>query len=176
MANYIGAKTAGVIANVDGGTIENATLDSTVTFPAGHILQVVQNASVASDTTTSSEFEDITNFSVDITPSSSANKIFVMVTGAVSNALVSSVNAQVDHQLIRVDSPTDAVLVSTTIISAESASGGLQAKGSLAMSHLETLSFWTSGSLTYKVQHKVNNTSSTGSLFQGKITVMEIEG
>ena len=33
--SYIGAKTVGVIANVDGGTIKNATLDSTVTFPAG---------------------------------------------------------------------------------------------------------------------------------------------
>ena len=40
MANYIGAKTAGVIANVDGGTISNATLDSTVTFPAGTIIKV----------------------------------------------------------------------------------------------------------------------------------------
>lgn len=32
--SYIGAKTVGVIANVDGGTISNATLDSTVTFPS----------------------------------------------------------------------------------------------------------------------------------------------
>lgn len=32
MANYIGAKTAGVIANVDGGVIENATLGSGVAF------------------------------------------------------------------------------------------------------------------------------------------------
>lgn len=62
MANYIGAKTAGVIANVDGGTIENATLGSSVTFPAGHILQVVQfldNANSVS--TTSSSLVDAVN-------------------------------------------------------------------------------------------------------------------
>ena len=35
MANYIGAKTAGVIANVDGGMIENATISNTVTINAG---------------------------------------------------------------------------------------------------------------------------------------------
>ena len=35
MANYIGAKTAGVIANIDGGMIENATISNTVTINAG---------------------------------------------------------------------------------------------------------------------------------------------
>ena len=33
--SYIGANAQGIIASIDGGTISNATLDSTVTFPAG---------------------------------------------------------------------------------------------------------------------------------------------
>ena len=45
MANYIGAKTAGVIANVDGGTIENATLASSVTFPNYQLSGIVSISS-----------------------------------------------------------------------------------------------------------------------------------
>jgi hypothetical protein len=157
-------------------TLNNGTIGSGVTFPAGHVIQVVQNPNNAGDNTTSLDFEDITNFSVDITPSSSSNKIFIIATGYVSNTLVSGVNAQVDHQLIRMNSPSDSILVDTTILAAESGSGGLQIKGSLAISYMESLSFWLGGSITYKVQHKVNNTSSTGSLVKGRITVMEIQG
>ena len=145
-------------------------------FPAGHVVQVVQNPNNAGDNTTSLDFEDITNFSVDITPSSSSNKIFIIATGYVSNTLVSGANVHVDHQLIRVNLPSDSILVDTTILAAESSAGGLQIKGSLAISYLESLSFWSSGSITYKIQHKVNNTSSTGSLGTGRITVMEIQG
>lgn len=179
--SYIGANSQGIIgvANtdiIDGSTISNATLDSTVTFPAGTVLQVVQSPNNASDTTTSLTFEDITNFSVDITPASSSNKIFIIATGYAFNALVSATNVQADHQLIRVNTPSDSVLVDTTILSAESGGGGLQIKGSLAISYLESLSFWTSGSLTYKVQHKTSNTSSTASMSKGRITVMEIQG
>lgn len=56
MANYIGAKTAGVIANVDGGTISNATLDSTVTFPAG--IPVLLSSSSNTSAVTSVEFDN----------------------------------------------------------------------------------------------------------------------
>ena len=174
--SYIGANAQGIIASIDGGTISNATLDSTVTFPAGTVLQVVQSPNNASDSTTSLDFEDITNFSVDITPASSSNKIFIIATGYAFNSLVSATNVNADHRLVRVDTPSDSVLVDTTRLSAESGGGGLQIKGSLAISYLESLSFWTSGSLTYKVQHRTNNTSSTASLFRGRITVMEIQG
>lgn len=39
--SYIGSDAQGLIANINGGTIENATLGSSVTFPAGHIVQTV---------------------------------------------------------------------------------------------------------------------------------------
>jgi len=157
-------------------TLNNGTIGSGVVFPAGHVIQVVQNPTNAGSTTTSLDFEDITNFSVDITPSSSSNKIFIIATGYVANSLVSGVNTQVDHQLIRVNTPSDSTLVNTTVFAVENSAGGLQIKASLAISYLESLSFWSSGKITYKIQHKVNNTSSVGSLVTGRITVMEIQG
>ena len=36
--SYIGANAQGIIASIDGGTISNATLDSSVTFPAGTVI------------------------------------------------------------------------------------------------------------------------------------------
>jgi len=158
------------------GASAKINLDSGLVFPAGHVIQVVQNPINAGSTTTSLDFEDITNFSVDITPSSSSNKIFIIATGYVGNVLVSGFNAQVDHQLIRVNTPSDSILVGTTVFAVENSAGGLQIKASLAISYLESLSFWSSGSITYKIQHKVNNASSTGSLGTGRITVMEIQG
>lgn len=169
--------TTDVLSESSGAvTLDNASLGNAVVFPAGHVIQVVQNVYNASDNTTSLNFEDITNFSVNITPTSSLNKIFIVATGYVVNSLVIGANVRADHQLVRVNTPSDSVLVDVSSLSAESSSGGLQIKGSLAISYLESLSFWTSGSLTYKVQHKTTNTSSTASLFRGRITVMEIQG
>mgnify|MGYP003111075303 CR=1 FL=1 len=90
--SYIGANAQGLIANVDGGTIENATLDSTVTFPAGHILQVQQSVKTDTDSTRSgigssgSGFQSISGtdqngsgsiFCCKITPKFSNSKILV---------------------------------------------------------------------------------------------------
>lgn len=38
--SYIGNSSHGIISSIDGGTISNATLDSSVTFPARQIIQV----------------------------------------------------------------------------------------------------------------------------------------
>ena len=84
MANYIGAKTAGVIANVDGGTISNATVDSTVTFPAGTVIQVetyteykVFTQTLDNDTETVGYGS--TNFGVSITPKQTGSKNFITI-------------------------------------------------------------------------------------------------
>ena len=42
--SYIGANAQGIIASIDGGTISNATLDSTVTFPAGFLQKYAEYA------------------------------------------------------------------------------------------------------------------------------------
>lgn len=48
MSSYIGAKAQGLISNIDGGTIENATLASSVVFPAGHLIKTTTLAHVKS--------------------------------------------------------------------------------------------------------------------------------
>jgi hypothetical protein len=90
--SYIGSDVQGLISNINGGTIENATLDSTVTFPAGHILQVQQSVKTDTDSTRSgigssgSGFQSISGtdqngsgsiFCCKITPKFSNSKILV---------------------------------------------------------------------------------------------------
>ena len=97
---FIGAKPTNVplTANdITDGSISVAKLTSTldlssntVTLPSGvggKVLQVVQTTKTDRFTTSSSSLVDITGFSVNITPSSSSNKILVMFTlGALQNS------------------------------------------------------------------------------------------
>lgn len=53
--SYIGNSSHGIISSIDGGTISNATLDSSVTFPAGHIIQTVNYTSTSGSSTTNSQ-------------------------------------------------------------------------------------------------------------------------
>jgi len=76
-----GAFTAsGGIANA--GTITAGTLGSSVGFPTGHVLQVKNTlmGDRLNFTPTSQTWTDIAGLSVQITPSSSSNKIMVMAT------------------------------------------------------------------------------------------------
>ena len=84
MANYIGAKTAGVIANVDGGTIENATLASSVTFPAGHIIESKSTSNNSYSSFANNTFQAITGFNqqIDVKSSNSKMLIFLFLSGA----------------------------------------------------------------------------------------------
>ena len=74
--SYIGANAQGIIASIDGGTISNATLDSTVTFPAGTVLQVVPPAiSVESNTLTTSY---VNYYEVPITLKSNSSNVLIL--------------------------------------------------------------------------------------------------
>ena len=97
---FIGAKPTNVpltASDITDGSISVAKLTSaldlssnTVTLPSGvggKVLQVVQTTKTDRFTTSSSSLVDITGFSVNITPSSSSNKILVMFTlGALQNS------------------------------------------------------------------------------------------
>ena len=48
-------------------------------LPAGSVLQVVQDVKLDTFTTSSTSFTDVTGLSVDITPSSTSNKVLVLV-------------------------------------------------------------------------------------------------
>jgi hypothetical protein len=77
--SYIGAKTAGVIANVDGGTISNATLDRTNTFPADTVIQVVSENFTGTASRADTNYED-TFLTKSITSLAANSKFLVMVT------------------------------------------------------------------------------------------------
>ena len=56
-----------------------ATLGSAVTFPAGHIIQVLQTVKTSDSNTQSTSLIDLPGMSVDITPKKSTSKILVNV-------------------------------------------------------------------------------------------------
>lgn len=72
---------AGVFSsNIDGSTISNATLGSSVTFPAGHVIQTVTDQYVSSSaitvSTTSNDYLG-SNLQCTITPKANGNKLFI---------------------------------------------------------------------------------------------------
>ena len=56
-----------------------ATLGSAATFPAGHVLQVLQTVKTSDSNTQSTSLIDVPGMSVDITPKKSTSKILVNV-------------------------------------------------------------------------------------------------
>lgn len=135
---------------------------------AGNVLQVVNNSSsVGATSTTSTSFVDITNATATITPSSTSNKILVLWTSFGFNTIVAATNTIYYHQVLR-----NATALAEVQLASESSAGAIQAKGSMAFSILDAPS--TTSAVTYKVQHKVNTASSTGTAANGFLTLMEI--
>ena len=150
-----------------GTILTNAT---TTGFPAGSVIQVVQNSSTVSTTnTTSTTYVDLTNATATITPSSASNKILVLWTSSGSNAIVASTNVIYYQNVVRTSTQ-----LAETLLAAESGGGGLQVKGTMAFSILDAPN--TTSAVTYKIQHRTSNASSTGTASNGFLTLMEIAG
>ena len=66
MANTGVLTTSGNVAVT--GTVTGGTLGSGVTFPAGHIIQVLQTVKTSDSNTQSTSLIDLPGMSVDITP------------------------------------------------------------------------------------------------------------
>ena len=77
MANTGVLTTSGNVAVT--GTVTGGTLGSGVTFPAGHIIQVLQTVKTSESNTQSPSLIDLPGMSVDITPKKSTSKILVNV-------------------------------------------------------------------------------------------------
>lgn len=153
--------TAGTkLLNSSGRTMLNQT---------GAILQVVQNTSTGSSSTTSTTFVDVTNFTVTITPSSTSSKILVIASSRLINTLVAATNVQYYQALLR-----GSTSLLERYMGAESAGGGLQALDSMSVCYLDSPS--TTSATTYKIQHRVSIGTSTGSCSEGYIIALEISG
>ena len=148
--------TAG--ASADALVLAGGRISSSAYSPAGSIVQVVTSASFGAGTTSTS-FVDITNASVAITPASSSNKIFVIANVDSFQGGVTSVNQIYTQQLYKSVGGSTTVLT-TRYISSQSGAGGLQMYASTAHAVLDSPS--TTSEITYKIQHKVSNTGSSG--------------
>ena len=156
--SYIGANAQGLISNIDGGTISNATLDSTVTFPAGTVIQVKQLVDTTNRSATNTASFQSIGTELAITPSSSSNKILIMV-----QAMIGSAAANFQYM---------SILRDTTDLTPSGVNGMVQERPSgndpsstarnVSFSFLDSPS--TTASVTYKISAKVN----AGTMYIGR--------
>lgn len=162
------------------GQVLTSTGDSSApaweTLTTGKILQVVQTVKTDGFTSTSTTLTDVTGLSVSITPSSSSNKILVLVDCAVGGN-----NGYVMLQLVRgstnIYSGTDS---KTYIASKNFYVNSANVMGSLAMVYLDSPA--TTSSVTYKIQMKmsssltgcINRRPSDDTSMASGITVLEV--
>ena len=153
----------------------------TVTLPSGtggKILQVVQTVKTDGFTSASTTLTDVPGLSVSITPSSSSNKILVLV-----DCTVGSNNAYIMLQLVRgstnIYSGTDS---KTYIASKNFYPAAANVMGSLAMVYLDSPA--TTSSVTYKIQMKsssgntgcINRRPSDDTSMASGIAALEVAG
>jgi len=172
-----------ITGTIPQGNIANASLGAVTALPAaiptGKVLQVVQGSTTSSVSSTSSSYAD-TNLSASITPSSSSNKILVLV-----NQLIYHDNndgADENYGLLKILRGSTAIFTTPSSsdlrITAEAASNNeLRFGNRVSFDVLDTPS--TTSATTYKTQFAkesgvqvIANKSSS----KGFITLMEIAG
>ena len=158
---------SGVTLDINSGATLDAT-GATVTGAIGKVLQVVRASTTTATTTSSTSMVDITNLTVDITPSATSSKIYVImhVAGIASNSTSTSA---VTLQIYRASGFGTSINM------------GYESTDQLGMNAtLTALDSPSSTSvLTYKGQMKnreANNVSVNVSNDTSSITVMEIAG
>ena len=160
-----------IIDDAAGGTNRKTAASRLKTYiqDAGTVLQVVTASNTGSVTTTSTSFADISSVSATITPASSSNKILVLSNSDGIYTLVGSANVTYTQNVLR-----DSTSLGERSTTAASGGGGLQSRGSMTLALLDSPS--STSELTYKMQHKVSNASSTGTAANTHITLLEIQG
>jgi len=124
-------------------------------MPLGAVVQTVMSSSLGGSITNSTSYADITYANVSITTSSAASKVLIIATGTSSFSALAGANITADTQLVR--SPSTSLQIQTCGTSV--ASGGIGATGAVSYSYLDSPA--TNGTITYKLQQKVSNASST---------------
>tara|TARA_A100001201_G_C4017193_1_gene179420 strand:+ start:74 stop:658 length:585 start_codon:yes stop_codon:yes gene_type:complete len=185
--NIVGTSGTSAPITLSGDT---ATLGSGVTFPSGgHVVQTKSTTKVDAWSSNSTSYTDVTGMSVDITPTSASNKIFVMIHLNYGGSLNLYANAKVLRDSSVIDISTAVSLGNQ--INATFAFGGdndnFQYKlKSLAYNFLDSPP--SAAALTYKLQLSTNDSSryvylnrpsnnDNGSYISGgtsSITVMEV--
>ena len=124
-------------------------------MPIGAVVQTVMSSSLGGSITNSTSYADISYANVTITPSSATSKVVVIATGTASFTSLAGQDVAADTQLVR--SPSTSLQIQTcgTTVSG----GGIGITGAVSYSYVDTPG--TTSPVTYKLQQKVSNASST---------------
>ena len=124
-------------------------------MPLGAVVQTVMSSSLGGSVTNSGSYVDVTYANVTITPSSATSRILILATGTSEYSALAGANVTADTQLIR--SPSTSLQTQT--VGTTVSSGGVGASGAIAYSYMDAPG--TTSAVTYKLQQRVSNTSST---------------
>ena len=124
-------------------------------MPLGAVVQTVMSSSLGGSVTNSGSYVDVTYANVTITPSSATSKVLILATGTSEFSALAGTNVTADTQLVR--SPSTSLQVQT--VGTTVSSGGVGATGAISYSYMDAPG--TTGAVTYKLQQRVSNTSST---------------
>jgi len=123
-------------------------------MPAGAVVQTVMSSSLGGSITNSGSYVDVTYANVTITPSSANSRVLILATGTSDFSAVVGYGISADTQLVR--SPSTSLQIQTV---ATSGTGGVGATGAISYSYVDTPA--TTSAVTYKLQQRVSNASST---------------
>ena len=124
-------------------------------MPLGAVVQTVMSSSLGGSTTNSGSYVDVSYANVTITPSSTTSKVLVMATGTTSFTSLAGQDVFADTQLVRNPSISLQVQTCGTTVSG----GGIGVTGAVSYSYMDSPG--TASPVTYTLQQRVSNTSST---------------
>ena len=155
-----------ITGTIPQGNIANASLGAVTALPAGvggKVLQVVSGTSTTRQSSSSTTYADVSNLTATITPSSTSNKVLVLLN---MNIIGNNAGSGTNLKLLR-----DSTVVTKTTTSGQNATaesfaagGGFSYGGDdNRQKHGASLSFLDSPSstsaLVYKVQFKTSNST-----------------
>jgi len=137
----------------------------------GKIIQIVSSEGIAGSTTTSTSLVDVTSGSLSITPQFSDSTILVICNFQASHTNVSSTNVTYFASVLR--GATDISGANKIEVRSYSGSGGEAIDTRVSWIGVDSPA--TTSATTYKLQHRVDNGSTTGATEDINITLLEIK-
>jgi hypothetical protein len=136
-------------------------------MPSGAVIQTVMSTSLGGSAPTGTSYSDIALANVIIQPSSANSKVLIIATGTSSFTPLATANLTASTQLVRTASS-----IQVQEYSANIAGGGVGGSSAVAFSYLDSPN--TTSPVTYKLQQKISNSSSTLTSSNMWIIAMEI--
>ena len=136
-------------------------------MPSGAVVQTIMSTSLGGSATTGTSYSDIALANVVIQPTSANSKVLIIATGTSSFTPLAAANLTASTQLVRT-----AASLQIQDYSANIAGGGVGGSSAVAFSYLDSPG--TTSPVTYKMQQKISNSSSTLTSSNMWIIAMEI--